>query len=850
VKLAAQLCGSADAFIAVFDAEVLRVAAFAHARPSPHALPFATTVATSNGLLAGDDAAGVPLLGAGESIGALVVTAPSAMTAEREAALHSLAQEAVAQVELQRALAHTSELLAAQEEIAERERTWHRVLNHLPVGIFVLDRTGRPAFANTKAEQLLGRGAMPDVDPAQLAKRYPSRIAGTDREYPFERMPIVRALAGETSTVDDIELHHDDGVRNIEVFGCPLLDEHGNVEFAIAAFTDITERRALERALSREMLYVRLLHSVAVAANEAGSVVEAIGVALDRICELAGWPLGHCWMARPESSEMIAAPIWHNEEPRRFEGFVRGTNRMRLPFDEGLPGLVYTTRKPQMIVDVMKARHFTRRHHAEPPGIRSAFAFPVMTRGEVSAVLEFFAVDEKPLDPEFLVVMGHVGEQLGRVIERRRAEEALEDSERRYRELIEHSIDLIFTHDLEGRVLSANPAAATALGCASADELTTCSLRDFIVAEGHADLDEYLRRVNIDGRAEGIARIIGRDGRRRYWEYRSALRETPGAMSVACTARDVTERVEAEGQLARSERRYRNLFERNLAAVFRTTRSGRILDVNEAFIQLFGYESKEELLALPAGVFYPDDAARAHYLDRLGAVKALSNAEMRFRKKDGSLFWGLLSVSMLDDAEQGEQVIEGTLLDITERKESEERSAYRATHDALTGLPNRMLFADRLAQALAIAHRQNGGLAVAFIDLDDFKPVNDAFGHATGDWLLARVAERFSGALRETDTVARMGGDEFLALFIGVKDTEAAHAAAQKLITALEDPFEHQGRRIAISASVGVSIYPAHGHDGDMLIRHADQAMYRAKAAGRRAVEVFGQSAGDTDSGI
>ncbi|MDA8230301.1 MAG: GGDEF domain-containing protein [Magnetospirillum sp.] len=173
---------------------------------------------------------------------------------------------------------------------------------------------------------------------------------------------------------------------------------------------------------------------------------------------------------------------------------------------------------------------------------------------------------------------------------------------------------------------------------------------------------------------------------------------------------------------------------------------------------------------------------------------------------------------------------------VSRLKDKEKQLERLAHHDALTGLPNRVLFLDRLEHAVHQAHRRNLGLALLYLDLDGFKPVNDTLGHPVGDLLLRAVAERLANCLREDDTLARMGGDEFTVLLQMVADKGDAARVARKIVEALSRPFTLQGHDVRISASVGVALYPDHGADGQDLLRAADAAMYHAKALGKNTV--------------
>jgi diguanylate cyclase (GGDEF)-like protein/PAS domain S-box-containing protein len=734
----------------------------------------------------------------------------------------------------ERVSALQAELRAIARRLEESERRWSMILDAIPVGIFVLDAAGTPHYANSKSEELLGKKLI-GTSPEQLAFVYGAFVAGTEQPYPAERMPIVRALSGERTRIDDMEIRGPNASRIIEVQGTPGFDESGKVSYAIAAFSDITEQRRLERELTRESQHVKLLQAVAIASNEASTIHDALRTAVDLVCELAGWPLGHCWLVSPDDrSTLVSAGIWHNPSSDAFAQFIRLTERTQLPVGQGLAGRVAGKGEPLWILDTQHDPDFLRSHHVQAPGVHAAFAFPVMAGSEVFAVLEFFAGDPRRPDGDFLEVMRHVGLQLGRVTQRMRAEAALVESEQQYRDLVENSLDLICMHDLQGRLLMVNQAVVANLGYESADELIGKALIDMVHPDARPEMENYLTRIISEGRAEGMMWIQRRNGEKRIWEYRNSLRSMPGSLTVRGIARDVTDRVRAEHLRAESERRYRLLFERNLAAVCRTTLGGAMLDVNEAFVQIFGYDSREEALAVNAADLYPSKTERADLLERLRTSHSLVNVETRMRRKDGSGFWALLSATLIPDRRNKEPQIEATLLDITARKEAEDRTAYQATHDVLTGLPNRMLFDDRLQQAMAAADRLGTRLAAVFIDLDRFKQVNDEFGHAAGDLVLHEVAARIQAAIRQSDTVARVGGDEFIALLTGLGPDDDAPAACTKIFEPFVMPIDGSGRTIEVTASFGVSIYPTDAADAETLIRLADQAMYRAKASRSR----------------
>lgn len=284
------------------------------------------------------------------------------------------------------------------------------------------------------------------------------------------------------------------------------------------------------------------------------------------------------------------------------------------------------------------------------------------------------------------------------------------------------------------------------------------------------------------------------------------------------------------------EERYRQMFERNLTGLYVATADGDIVDCNDACAQMLGYASREELLASHREA--RAITAQFHEQFSAGATEIVS-AEHRFRRRDGSLGWSLTNVRLIHQTDSADALLEGALVDITDRKVAEEQVHYLAFFDSLTGLPNRRLLKDRLDKALASARRRKEKVAVLFLDLDRFKIINDSLGHSFGDLLLQEVAQRLKKWAREQDTTARVGGDEFLITLIGLKDAADAAVATDRLIKAIAAEFVVQGRTLNVSCSVGISVFPEHGEDAESLIKNADAAMYCAKEGGRHTFRFF-----------
>lgn len=265
---------------------------------------------------------------------------------------------------------------------------------------------------------------------------------------------------------------------------------------------------------------------------------------------------------------------------------------------------------------------------------------------------------------------------------------------------------------------------------------------------------------------------------------------------------------------------------------------GQVLDVNDGFTRLTGYSPAEVLgKSVQELNLSPDPGTCTAILDELAAGQRIQGLETKFLTKDGEVRTGLCSAEIIDIGQQ--PCLLTVFSDITDRKNAEERIRHMAQHDPLTDLPNRALFDDLLAGALAAARRDQGRLALLFIDVDNLKTVNDSAGHAFGDRLLQVTAWRLRQAIRESDTAARFGGDEFVVLLRQVRGAEDARLVAEKIQQAIREPFEAEEKSISASACIGISVYPEHGAEPILLLKHADDAMYLAKAGGRNCIRLY-----------
>lgn len=339
--------------------------------------------------------------------------------------------------------------------------------------------------------------------------------------------------------------------------------------------------------------------------------------------------------------------------------------------------------------------------------------------------------------------------------------------------------------------------------------------------------------VFVEGR---LSRVIGFDDCKSNREWGTV--EIEALKTAADIFGGALQRKFKDEALVASEARFRQLFERNLAGVYRNTVGGEVLDCNEACARMFGFDSPADAIRSRATAVYFDVEERAEMIETLKLQKTLTNIEVCYRRVDGTQLWALENVTLVEGQAGEPATLEGTLIDITERKVAEQLIAYQAYHDALTGLPNRLLFRDRLTVAVTRAKELGRNLAVLFLDIDHFKIINDTLGHIVGDALLRAVADRLRLQLREDDPVARLGGDEFTMLVSDIESDEEAIEVAQRMLDSFTEPFDVESHRFYVTASLGISSFPKDGEDADSLLKNADSAMYRAKDLGRNNLQV------------
>jgi diguanylate cyclase (GGDEF)-like protein/PAS domain S-box-containing protein len=487
-----------------------------------------------------------------------------------------------------------------------------------------------------------------------------------------------------------------------------------------------------------------------------------------------------------------------------------------------------------------KATHLLNHH-----GVRSGAGVVIRTQYAPFGVILAYSNEERVFADYELAFLRSTANIAGEAITRARTEQALRKSEARLRQLIATTLDAVVTIDRTLTVIEWNREAESVFGI-PARAVLGLPLPMSLLPKGdirivHALMDRYrggkptrlLRR-----RIETVARRTS--GQELPVEITIAPAGSGADATFTAFVRDISERKRAEHELEQREKRFRTIVEKSWSGVVLLDGDLRLCFAGSSTEHLLGYEEHELIGRSMFDFVHPREIEAAHgsFDALLGQPNQEAHGELRFRHKDGRWIWlEGFSQNLLHEPSVGAIVL--NYRDISQRKEAERQLEYRAHYDSLTDLPNRLLFRDRLVHSLAHARRNHVGVAVMYLDIDHFKLVNDGLGHTFGDRLLADVARRLQTCLRASDTISRIGGDEFSVLLPEVTNAEAVAGVARKILDSLASPFRVDGHELFITASIGISFFPSDGEDAEALLKCADAAMYRAKELGRNQAQLF-----------
>jgi len=727
-------------------------------------------------------------------------------------------------------------------DITERKRLESRfrdTFEQAAVGIIHAGLDGRYLRVNRKLCDITGYTEEELTSASQPRLSHPDDVesGGKDRR---------RLLSGELSSHSNEKRYLRKDGAQIWVNRTESLarDEAGKPLYLIRVIEDITERMLSAHRRAME-------HAVTQALAESATVEGAMQLVLQTICQALEWTCGAYWKWNENDELLRCTETWHvdaagiadfvaasierpNEAPA-WHGAAPGTNV------GGIVRRVWVSGAPVWFHDVTRQPDFRRGTIAAKADLRSAFGFPILSGARPLGVMEFYSRDIRQPDEALLQIVRAIGSQIGQFIQRKEAEQALRTSEERYRDVFEASPLPMWVWDDETLdIVAVNQAAAAHYGY-SRDEFLRMNVRDIWAPSEASRYEQDIRNRTQQQALQLQRRHRTKDGRIIDTEVTARLFTLGGRPVWLTVVNDVSVRVSAEAALRESEEQFRQL-SGNIPQVFWITDAAQrqTLYVSPAAEAMLGRPLQDILSDRRALIraIHKEDRARV-YAARKAAVEGGYDETYRILRADGSIRWVHDRAFPVHDASGKVYRIAGIAEDVTERKLAEERLLHLAHYDVLTSLPNRVLFYDRLRQALAQARRSQWIVGVMFMDVDRFKNINDTLGHAVGDRLLQQVSERLMGAVRSGDTVGRLGGDEFAIVLSNLASAQDAKLVALKIMASFNEPFRLEGAEIYVTTSIGITLYPDDSTDQDTLIKNADAAMYRAKEAGRNGYQFY-----------
>ncbi len=406
------------------------------------------------------------------------------------------------------------------------------------------------------------------------------------------------------------------------------------------------------------------------------------------------------------------------------------------------------------------------------------------------------------------------------------------------RSLFDALYDAVIIHDLDGNILEVNEAALRMYG-ATRETFRRYSMVEQYSAyrDSEGQLEEYWRRCR-DGEPQLFEWRARRPHDGSEFDVEVYLSRVPNGSRTLILAmvRDITERQ----TMVRELRLFQRVFDNAIEGIAVTDADGTIVSVNPAFTTITGY-SAEEAIGRNPRILKSDRHDKAFYQEMWDSLiqHGQWSGEIWNRRKDGEAYPEWLNITAIGRDASDPLYYVSVFHDITEMKRKEKQIRYQALHDALTGLPNRVLFQDRLQVSLKRAEREPFEIAVVFFDLDNFKNINDSLGHSAGDLLLQQLAQRIGGVVRSEDTLGRLGGDEFVMMIAAPEVSRVAVEIVERLLRSLEKPFRIGGQELFVTVSIGLAFYPRDARDAEELVVNADLAMYRAKHQGKNQYEFY-----------
>ena len=725
------------------------------------------------------------------------------------------------------------------EMAAQSDRILRRFYDLPFIGIAVCSPTSmRLLQCNDRLCEIFGSSRQALIETAW--EKWLSADARSDTYREFARVSAGKA----DGFTHDVRFERPDGETvDAAMVVRSLREPDSEVEYLVATVQDVTEARRAADSIQR-------LTGVYAALSECNQAIVQCRTAeslFEEVCRIAitYGGIDMAWIGLVDAATQRVMPV------ARYGGSARFLDRFSFSIDPASDEASLPTSRavrelrPCWVQDTADDPTLEPwRKLAKQSGFRSIAALPLIRDGGAVGAFVLYSSIPGFFDDTVRVLLNKMAQAMGLALvrfahedERQKMETALRESEGRFRDLYEKAPLPYLLLDAEGRIADANQAWLSFLGLAL-DQVIGNYVGEFLVDESAQSLAAELPMIAQNGRTDGILLTFRHaDGSPRLTMLNAqASHDRDGRLlRIHCILTDLTERQKSAEQL----RLAAAVFEQSAEGIVITDLARRILMVNKAFAQITGY-SEAELIGASVRMLSVDEDERAleqtirETLDRLGYWQG----EVWRRRKNGEVFPAQGSVSRVYDANGRVTHLVGIFSDISERRSAEEKIHRLAHFDPLTGLPNRSLLEDRVGQALSRVARFGSSLALIFLDLDRFKNINDSLGHRIGDKLLVLVAERLKLALRDEDTVSRLGGDEFILVLPDTDEHGATHVV-EKVMKELAQPYAIEQHELIVTPSLGIALYPEDGRDYETLSRCADTAMYRAKQSGRNTFRFF-----------
>jgi len=723
------------------------------------------------------------------------------------------------QQELLRLVSQLAALVISQhrqaDQLAASLNTFRGIFDSVDEALFVADSNGILLDLNSRAEQLSGHPRS-----ALLGQRYHCLLVdGLNSEAKMGER-FTATLAG-TAQVLEIWIESASG----RIFPAEIRMRPGKYfgrNVVIASLQDICERRSAAQRMAVE-------RDLAEALANGKSREELLPVLLDIALRFPEFDCGGIYLQQPDGGYQLV------EHRGLSANLLQAASHF--PADSPSARII---KAGQVVCSCYEDTHAGARRAliCSPPlqaeGIRCLAVLPIVANGRPIASINLAGGNTCQISHGTFNALQSLGKHFAQTLMRVDAQFEARQSQQNIAGLFDALRDFLFVVSPQGRILHYNRAVSELLGYAPG----TLNGRS-IVAVHPAETEKIVLDIfgeTVSGQSSCPIPILRADGSRLMVETRVVQGYWNGQPAILGIAQDISERLLAEAR----QKLAASVFDNAHEGIMITDPGGRIIEVNDTFTELTGY-SRQEAVGQSADLLKSGHHSPAFYQEMWQTIQAAGywRGEVWNRKKSGEIFVEQLTISAVRGPLGEVSNFVGIFTDITLIKEHQQRLEHLAHFDALTQLPNRMLLGDRMQLAMAQTERNGKALAVCYLDLDGFKAVNDLYGHATGDRLLVEVAQRLKTCMRGGDTASRLGGDEFVLLFSGLDGLHECDLAIARVINMLAQPFKIGGHRIDISASIGVTLYPQDGADADTLLRHADQAMYAAKQAGRNRHHLF-----------